>query len=309
MQQLQLPQFYLRLQIKLTGEPCTVLSTTRQQQLQQLEDNLITARELLAEKQLPFSIDTLSNARQWWEIFAEFALIKPSGSFRVNIDGALTSDILRVYNHYCKVRYTGAKFEWTAVTDGSDKYNYVLKYGISNDTQTANRWVKQLTTLSDLYCYDDSTRNELVEDVEGISLETIADNTARGLSLLKVGGGCIFKLSTFFLPASWQLLTSWQTRFRETYLYKPSISSLSTSDIYFIGLNYLGPTTSNIIGNDMGNDLYKATDLLFGSQVQYINQLNNIGPDKSILRRTNEIAAAEWQREYAFEPLDPKDEL
>lgn len=132
----------------------------------------------------------------------------------------------------------------------------------------------------DLYTADggfDVTGRENLQ--ETLSLPLIQGEINTGMQVLKVGGNMVLKIFTFFTPEMWANLVRLMRAFNNYTLYKPTTSNPLNSEVYFIGLNFMGDQVGdvapeqilNTLSSAEANFIWQNMQNLVGAQINAIN--------------------------------------
>jgi 23S rRNA U2552 (ribose-2'-O)-methylase RlmE/FtsJ len=268
---------------------------------------------------------------KFWEIFHAFPLV--TEGIKVFFNAELPGSSLTALNHYMRTYYPDDDYKWVAssfVGKGAlgDTYGYVKKYPnnwLMNKSNNGDMTIinnvldlSQRAGAVDLYCHDaglDIGSNW--EDQESLNYKLHLGCAIAGLKSLKIGGNFVGKQYTCFETRTWELLQIYTLMFTKFYLFKPKTSRLRNSEIYLIGLGFKGMSEDvekdliermNKGGDErpMPNDVYIASDMIFGAQTEYLNKIVDEfyqRKDRSEWRELRRIESDKWLKDYPIKPI------
>jgi len=134
---------------------------------------------------------------------------------------------------------------------------------------------------------------------------------------LKLGGNMVLKQYTFFKNLTWRRIMFYASVFNKFYIFKPVTSRARNSEIYLIGLGFLGVSSEDYDelvemkedDSSMPISLYNIAEKIFGGQEIYLNKLVTefySTSDRSHLRRIQVRESREWLKRYPIQPLNDK---
>lgn len=313
-------------------------------------------KETLTGMGVKYATNAFSKA---WEIFYNF-LHPKSGSVKLFANAELPGAFLAAFTYYMETVHPTTRYTWRASSlapnsEGRDPTALGDTYGICESNR--ERWTMNSTnngdmTISsnildletrfgpsspfggfDIYTHDagmDVTSN--FNDQETINLKLHLGCALSGFLLMKPGATFIAKQYTYFETASTDLISLYSTLFKEFYLYKPYTSRPYNSEIYLVGIDFLGITDS--IKNRLFELLekgFKPTDKLFsystprelsifakkvfGRQIRYLQK--NL--DEYYKYTPKEIAdyhqkesnekIRKWLKEFPIQKLESEDQI